>query len=376
MTISQTPFVSYAQNREDVLLFRALGHIAKGVYVDIGAAHPTVDSVTKAFYERGWSGINVEPSTQYFPLLKEERERDENFDCAISNNEGEVTFWDIPETGNSTIMAELGERYTAEGDVIHKRKVVCRKLASIVESITEQEVHFLKIDAEGAERQVLESADFSQFRPWVILVEATLPNSREQNHQEWESLILSKGYQFAFFDGLNRYYVAEEHAELMDSFSSPACVFDNFITYPEHLFSEECNRLRQSLTRVEEQRARHAEIIKSISHSAPPDEEWLGKSEKDEPSAREDELRARCKEMKDIILSRDSEIVELAEMNLRILEQMPKQSRFRALLHRVSGSGKAESPVTREQLEERLSKLRLELKERFQRADQAWLKEV
>jgi hypothetical protein len=32
--------------------------------------------------------------------------------------------------------------------------------------------------------------------------------------QTWESILTSNGYRFAFFDSLNRYYVAQEHAEL------------------------------------------------------------------------------------------------------------------------------------------------------------------
>ncbi|MDT9694257.1 hypothetical protein Q5762_39180, partial [Streptomyces sp. P9(2023)] len=70
--------VSYAQNFEDVMLWRALGHIENGFYVDIGAQHPTIDSVSKAFYERGWSGINVEPVDEYITLLQAERGRDIN----------------------------------------------------------------------------------------------------------------------------------------------------------------------------------------------------------------------------------------------------------------------------------------------------------
>ena len=54
-------FVSYAQNFEDVMLWRALSHVDCGFYIDIGAHHPTIDSVSLAFYERGWTGIDVEP---------------------------------------------------------------------------------------------------------------------------------------------------------------------------------------------------------------------------------------------------------------------------------------------------------------------------
>jgi hypothetical protein len=45
-------FISYAQNLEDVMLYRALKHVECGFYIDVGAQHPVIDSVTKAFYDR------------------------------------------------------------------------------------------------------------------------------------------------------------------------------------------------------------------------------------------------------------------------------------------------------------------------------------
>ena len=71
-------FVSYAQNFEDVLLWRALGHVKNGFYIDVGANDPELHSVTKAFYERGWYGINVEPLAQYQPAFLQQRARDIN----------------------------------------------------------------------------------------------------------------------------------------------------------------------------------------------------------------------------------------------------------------------------------------------------------
>ena len=53
-------FVSYAQNFEDVMLWRALKHIKQGCYIDVGAQDPIHDSVSKVFYEHGWRGIHIE----------------------------------------------------------------------------------------------------------------------------------------------------------------------------------------------------------------------------------------------------------------------------------------------------------------------------
>jgi hypothetical protein len=64
---------SYAQNFEDVMLWRALGHIENGFYIDVGAQDPIVDSVSLAFYEHGWRGIHVEPTHRYATLLRQHR---------------------------------------------------------------------------------------------------------------------------------------------------------------------------------------------------------------------------------------------------------------------------------------------------------------
>ena len=43
------------------MLWRAFHDARPGFYVDVGAADPDADSVTRAFYDRGWRGIDVEP---------------------------------------------------------------------------------------------------------------------------------------------------------------------------------------------------------------------------------------------------------------------------------------------------------------------------
>jgi hypothetical protein len=62
-------FVTYAQNFEDLMIWRAVHDVAAGFYIDVGAADPDEDSVTRAFYDRGWRGVNVEPSPDHFAAL-------------------------------------------------------------------------------------------------------------------------------------------------------------------------------------------------------------------------------------------------------------------------------------------------------------------
>jgi hypothetical protein len=62
-------FISYAQNYEDVMLWRALGTCRKASISMSAPRIPTSTSVTRAFYERGWSGINIEPVPKYHEWL-------------------------------------------------------------------------------------------------------------------------------------------------------------------------------------------------------------------------------------------------------------------------------------------------------------------
>ncbi|RYF52976.1 MAG: hypothetical protein EOO27_27335, partial [Comamonadaceae bacterium] len=96
----------------------------------------------------------------------------------------------------------------------------------------DQPVHFLKVDVEGFEVHVLRGNDWSRHRPWIVVVEATLPNSQAESFSEWESCLTGARYEFAYADGLNRYYVAQECSELKAAFRYPPNVFDNFVVAP------------------------------------------------------------------------------------------------------------------------------------------------
>ncbi len=248
-------FVSYAQNFEDVMLWRALKHIENGFYIDVGAHDPEAGSVTKAFYDRGWHGINVEPITEAFQAINSARTRDINIQACMGATAGDIDLYDITPTGLATALPEIAELHRAAGLQVNKIKVPVRRLDDIcIEYVTDQ-IHFLKIDVEGFEADVLKGMTFSKFRPWVLVIEATVPNSPVPNFQEWEEMVLGAGYCFAYFDGLNRFYVAKEHSELMAAFDAPPNFFDGFVLAPSNIFG----RLIQAETQQEKIRAQHAE---------------------------------------------------------------------------------------------------------------------
>ena len=226
------PFISYAQNREDVVLWRALGHISAGRYVEVGANHPRIDSVTRAFYDRGWSGITVEPMHEFAEAHRAERPRDTMVEAVITDEDTDtVVLHEIAATGLSSIVDSVGAQHRAAGAPVVDKAVPALRLSEVLEhhGTPGKDVHFMLVDTEGSEAQVLASVDLHRFRPWVLVIESTAPNSTVQTHDAWEAAVLAAGYRFCLFDGLSRFYVAEEHSDLHAQLAYPACVLDAFV---------------------------------------------------------------------------------------------------------------------------------------------------
>lgn len=217
-------FVSFAQNFEDVLLWRALGEVKRGFYVDVGAQHPSIDSVSRAFSDRGWRGIHVEPSPQYAALLRAERPGDVVLEAAVGSARGQVTFHHVPNTGLSTLDGAAMDGAQSLGFAVEDLVIDMILLDDVLNGV-DGPVHWLKIDVEGYEAQALRGWT-GPCRPWVLVVESTLPGERVETDREWEPDVLAKGYRHVWFDGLNRFYVHQDHAELAERLALPPNVFD------------------------------------------------------------------------------------------------------------------------------------------------------
>jgi FkbM family methyltransferase len=203
-------FMSYAQNFEDVMLWRALSSVPDGFCIDVGAGDPDQHTVTRAFYERGWHGINIDPDPVCFAALVRRRDRDINIPVALAEAPGQRRFLVVPVPGLSTLASAVAFRHRARGWNVRRVKVEVGTLAEICRLHAPREIHFLKIDVEGAEAAVLQGADFAAFRPWIVLAEATVPLTQTENHGEWEHILIGADYRFVWFDGLNRFYVTAE----------------------------------------------------------------------------------------------------------------------------------------------------------------------
>jgi FkbM family methyltransferase len=258
-------FISYAQNFEDIMLWRALGAQPKGFYIDIGAWLPDRDSVTRAFYERGWHGINVEPNASVFAEIERARPRDVNLRVAVSDAPGRANMHFLNNPGLSTLDASIARKHIADGLVADVQEVKLTTLAELWREYVPdgQEVHFLKVDVEGLETAVLRGNDWEKNRPWVLVVEATYPMSQVETYAEWEPIVQSAGYRLIYADGLNRYYIDPAHEELALAFTYPPNVFDDFRLIREIETEEQraklegqLNAASAQLAATEEQRAK------------------------------------------------------------------------------------------------------------------------
>lgn len=246
-------FISYAQNLEDVMLWRVLHEIGPGFYIDVGACDPVADSVTKAFYDAGWHGINIEPMAGAFERVARAREKDINLKVALGAQQGNITFYSIDDgNGLSTSVEELATKYINEGRKVEEINVPVDTLEHICEQYVQAEIHFLKIDVEGGERCVLEGADLVNYRPWIILVESTEPNTTKPSYAGWEPILLDAGYYFVYFDGLNRFYVANEKmGALSEGFSCPPNWFDHYQKSDYLQLGADLEKTRKQLSDIE-----------------------------------------------------------------------------------------------------------------------------
>lgn len=242
--------ISYAQNLEDIMLWRALKdhHIQKGFYIDVGAWLANQDSVTCLFYEKGWRGINVEPLPVYYRDLLEKRPEDINLSFIVSDQESLSELYTLEDSKLSISQKTLVNELEKQELPIKKKSQPAINLAKLWEKYVPfgQEVHFLKVGVEENKLSVLKGNDWSKYQPWIVIVESIDPLTRQENYLEWESILLSANYTFAYADGLNRFYIAPTHLNLLQHFKYPPNVFDGFVIY---------NHLRPLLLQVERQEA-------------------------------------------------------------------------------------------------------------------------
>ena len=193
----------YSQDKQDEILdTHIFKEYKRGVFVEIGAWDGVCYSNTLFFEkERKWKGINIEPLPDKYEQLTKNRPNAINLNVAVNDVEGETEFLAISgDTGMlSGIKANYDPRHLqrieketselqTEASTI---RVQTRRLDSIFREYNLRRVHYLSIDAEGSELNIVRSIDFDFTYIDVI--------GFESNYAETSKPILefleSKGYR-------------------------------------------------------------------------------------------------------------------------------------------------------------------------------------
>ena len=152
-------------------------------YCDVGASHPITLNNTFALYERGASGVLVEPDPDGIALLQKTRPRDIVLNVGAASDErrsaklirftARVFNTFSEHQANKILKSSKNWGPDQLQKVVDEVTVELVPMNEILGRYFKDGLHFLSIDAEGLDFQIIQSIDFSQFKPLILCVEAS-----------------------------------------------------------------------------------------------------------------------------------------------------------------------------------------------------------
>jgi len=192
----------YSQYKQDQILYsRYFNKLStNGFFIEIGAHNGEYLSNT-LFYEESlnWNGICIEASPLLFLECKTRR-KCLSLNYAICNNNGEASFLEL--RGDPNPLSGLVDNYDNRhlerienhiktiGGSGHLINVPTRKLQTILDENNINEIHYLSIDTEGSELDILKSIDFKKTFIHVVEIENNYPDT----FQEIQNILLLNGF--------------------------------------------------------------------------------------------------------------------------------------------------------------------------------------
>lgn len=203
----------YSQYGEDLVLDALFGRKCDGFYVDVGANDPEVFNNTRLFYGKGWHGINIEPDPGCYKKLSAQRKRDINVKAGVGPQPGCPTFYrtsaDTLSSFNKEAALQAGKQYGAT--LIAEEPTNVLTLKDILQThLQGRRIDFLSVDTEGYDLAVLQSNDWTLYRPAVIIVEINVGG------KDIIDYLQKKGYILVFDNSTNGIFIANEFRTTLD----------------------------------------------------------------------------------------------------------------------------------------------------------------
>lgn len=202
----------FSQSGQDAFLEeRVFRGKRNGVFVEVGG----YDGLTGSnclFFElmRGWTGLLIEPSPNFFKQAAAFR-RATCLQLAVADKEGEAEFLEV-EQGYSqmsglTASYDPGLRETVEADPRHKGNLITvetRTLPQILDEHALSEVDYVSLDVEGGELAILSTFPFEKYKVHAWTVE------NNTGVTEIPALMQQKGYARVEAMGVDDIYVLKD----------------------------------------------------------------------------------------------------------------------------------------------------------------------
>lgn len=198
---------SSSQYFQDLWVAYELGSMRGGYFVEFGAANGK--RISNTYYLEntlGWTGILAEPARVWYPDLRTNRKGPIDERCVWKESGHKVEFNQAPVSLHSTIHEYSdgdGIAHTREGGIHYEVETV-----SLIDLLkfwnAPRRIHYLSLDTEGSELDILEVFDFSAYDVGLITVE-----QRRTNKEQIAKLMTSKGYtqKFPYFSRYDGWFV-------------------------------------------------------------------------------------------------------------------------------------------------------------------------
>ena len=191
----------FGQFGEDAMLSNLFRKKERGFYVEVGAFEPLLFSNSYWFYARGWRGICIEPNPELFVRFRDRRPRDTVLNLAVSHAAGEADFLCSAAFSGIHDESYTGPEHSGKEHLIKVKTLPLREIlrAHVPSGIN---IDFMSVDCEGHDLSVLDSNDWSLFRPAFVLVEDHSGNPESpivKRMRNW-------GYAFLCHMGLTTFF--------------------------------------------------------------------------------------------------------------------------------------------------------------------------
>ena len=211
---------SYGQFGEDRILREIFGEGSHGYCVEIGAYDGRTGSASYPFERQGWSCLLVEPIPALVQRIREQRACTV-VNCAVSNQEGEATFFvaeQAEEMSTLDLTPDRREWITQVGGAVKEITVRTTTLDSLLAEAAFPEIQFITIDVEGHELEVLEGFTLEAHRPRIVIIEdnAASEDPRASGGDPRVGRHMAEhGYVHFRRTGVNEWYAHESDRELV-----------------------------------------------------------------------------------------------------------------------------------------------------------------